>query len=67
MSQQCAYLETKKLYVPALQDGAFNEKPDAGFEGHFWCCHTGAEFGPDDRVVNLNTCSDPARGCHVAS
>ena len=64
MNRQCAHLETKKLFIPDLQDRAFSEKPDAGFEGHFWCCHTGAEFGPDDDLVNLNSCSDCTRGCY---
>ncbi len=67
MSKQCHYLETKKLYVPELREYAFTEKPDVGFEGHFWCCHTGAEFGPDDQVVNLKACSDCNRTCFKSS
>jgi hypothetical protein len=64
MNRQCIHLETKKLFVPDLQSSAFEHKPDAGYEGHFWCCHTGAEFGPDDEVVNLNACSDCNRSCY---
>ena len=60
----CTRLETKKLYIPDLQEQAFREKTGAGFEGHFWCCSTGAEFGPDDRVVNLRACSDCTRSCY---
>ncbi len=63
MSRQCANLETKKLYVPELRAEAFKEKIDAGYEGHFWCCRTSAEYGPDDEVVNLRACSDPQRRC----
>jgi hypothetical protein len=62
----CANLETKKVYVPALQDTAFKVKGDAGYEGHFWCCQTGAEFGPDDDLVNLNACSNCNRSCFEA-
>ena len=64
MSKQCYYLENKKLFVPELRERAFTEKPEAGWEGHCWCCHTGAEYGPDDQVVNLNACSDSTRGCY---
>ena len=66
MSQQCFYLETKKLHVPVLRAQAFTEKLDTGWEGHFWCCLTGAEFGPDDDVVNLNECTNCNRGCFKA-
>jgi hypothetical protein len=66
MNRQCVQLETKKLYVPDLREGAFAVKGYAGFEGHFWCSHTGAEFGPDDDLVNLNACSDCKRGCYEA-
>lgn len=64
MNEQCKYLDTKKLHVPELSRGAFIEKLHAGYEGHFWCCRTGAEFGPDDQVVNLIACSDCSRGCY---
>ena len=63
MNKPCYYLESKKLHVPVLRDGAFLEKADTGWEGHFWCCKTGAEFGPDDQLVNLNECCASGRGC----
>lgn len=67
MKAQCYYLETKKLYIPDLRDRAYSEKPESGFEGHFWCCRTGAEFGPDDEVVNRVACSDCTRSCFRTS
>lgn len=63
MNTPCYYLESKKLHVPELRKHAFLEKPDAGWEGHFWCCLTGAEYGPDDQVVNLVECSNCSRSC----
>ena len=60
----CMKLDTKKAHIPELRDGAFREKIDAGYEGHFWCSCTGAEVGPDDRVVNLKNCSSPDRTCY---
>ncbi len=63
-SEPCVNLGTKKLYVPALEADAFKEKPQPGFEGHFWCTCTGNEVGPDDRPVNLRGCSNPQRDCY---
>lgn len=66
-NHSCLNLETKKLYIPELQQHAFKEKDHSGYEGHFWCATTGAEFGPDDGVVNLKACSNCDRGCFEAS
>jgi hypothetical protein len=60
----CMDLETKKLFVPALQETAFKENPEAGWEGHFWCGKTACEVGPDDLQVNLRGCSNPERSCY---
>jgi hypothetical protein len=60
----CMNLITKKLFIPELQPDAFKEKPEAGFEGCFWCSCTATEVGPDDRQVNLRGCSDAGRGCY---
>ena len=60
----CMNLETKKLFIPALQETAFTENPEAGAESFYWCGCTACEVGPDDLQVNLRGCSNAERSCY---
>lgn len=62
--QYCKHLRSKKLYVAAEIDDAYNPAADGLSNcGHCWCNRTMAEVGPDDRQVNADACREP-RGCY---
>ena len=59
----CKHLRTKKMYVPALAEGAFaQEEDESAHSSHCWCNCTLTETGPDDRSVNPQNCA-AGRSC----
>jgi hypothetical protein len=56
-SEICRYLRTKKMFIPALADGAKDCSGDEpGHSPHCWCNRTLTETGPDDRHVSFESC-----------
>ncbi len=58
----CAYLRSKRMYVPAQADEVFSENSESGHTDHCWCNRTLSEVGPDDKLAGLEACS-PQRPC----
>lgn len=60
----CVHLRTKKMFIPAQADEAFEEKELPGSDSFCWCNVSMTEIGPDDRLVNAQDCSRPKRSCY---
>ena len=60
-SVPCRHLRTKRMYVPALAEGALDhEQNDQSF---YWCNRTLSALGLDDNTVHPCVCQ-PGRSCH---
>jgi hypothetical protein len=60
----CTYLRSKGMYVNATMEPVEDEASGYG-DGYFWCLKSLHQFGPDNDVVNRNTCN-PSRRCFEA-
>lgn len=63
-SSVCLHLRTKTLYVPEQAAESELDASEAGTARHCWCNKTMTPVGLDDRRVNTEACSDPARTCY---
>jgi len=59
----CRHLRTKRMYIPALAEGALDLNQDANDQSFYWCNRTLGALGLDDAPVHLCTCQ-PGRSCH---
>jgi hypothetical protein len=59
----CRFLRTKRMYIPALADGALDFKEDG--QACYWCNKTLSALGRDDNQVHPSLCQ-PGRACHEA-
>jgi|HubBroStandDraft_1064217.scaffolds.fasta_scaffold873622_1 hypothetical protein len=59
----CRYLRTKRMYVPALANGAVESESQTGDQSFYWCNKTQTALGIDDNPVNPCACR-PGRSCH---
>ncbi len=59
----CRHLRTKRMYIPALAEGALDLDQDANDQSFYWCNKTLSALGVDDAPVHLCTCQ-PGRACH---
>jgi hypothetical protein len=59
---RCIHLQSKTL---AVHGEAYVRDPgdEAGMTD-CWCVKTARALGPDDGLVSLKDCSDPARDCY---
>lgn len=62
----CSHLRTKKMFIPAQADEAFDEKALPGSDSFCWCNRSMTEIGPDDRLVNGPDCSKSSRICYCS-
>jgi len=62
-SVPCRHLRTKKMYIPALADGALDMEPSADDQSFYWCNRTLTALGRDDNPVHPCVCQ-PGRSCH---
>jgi hypothetical protein len=58
----CAFLRTKKMYIPAQADEVFQDQFESNRSEHCWCNRTLGEVGPDERLAGIEACS-PQRPC----
>lgn len=57
----CRHLRNKGMYV--YTDG--NVPEHEGYDNTIhWCLRSMKSFGPDDDVVDRESCCDPKRACH---
>jgi hypothetical protein len=59
----CRHLRTKRMYIPALAEGALDLDQDTNDQSFYWCNKTLAALGADDAPVHLCSCQ-PGRSCH---
>ena len=59
----CRFLRTKRMYIPALADGALDQKQDPNDQSFYWCNKTLSALGRDDNQVHPCLCQ-PGRSCH---
>jgi hypothetical protein len=59
----CRYLRTKRMYIPALAEGALEDDSNSGDQSFYWCNKTLAALGRDDNPVHPCVCR-PGRSCH---
>ncbi len=57
----CPLLMMKQILVHGLDDVVFDDRRYPG-DGYFWCQRTCMQVGPDDELVNVDTCR-PGRTC----
>ena len=62
-SNPCRHLRTKRMYIPALAEGALDLEPSADDQSFYWCNRTLAALGRDDNAVHPCVCQ-PGRSCH---
>jgi hypothetical protein len=62
-SMPCRFLRTKRMYIPALAEGALDFKEDD--QSFYWCNKTLSALGADDNQVHPCLCQ-PGRACHEA-
>jgi hypothetical protein len=60
----CRHLRSKGMYV-------YTDGVDMGFDHDydntiFWCLKTMKSFGPDDEMVERESCCRPGRACYQA-
>jgi hypothetical protein len=61
----CRFLRTKRMYIPALADGALDLTDEANDQSCYWCNKTQSALGRDDNQVHPSLCQ-PGRACHEA-
>ncbi len=61
----CRFLRTKRMYIPALADGALDQVQDPNDQSFYWCNKTLSALGRDDNSVHPCLCQ-PGRTCHEA-
>ena len=61
----CRHLRTKRMYIPALAEGALDMVPDSNDQSFYWCNRTLGALGVDDNTVTPCACQ-PGRSCHEA-
>ena len=61
----CRFLRTKRMYIPALAEGALDQEQDANDQSFYWCNKTLSALGRDDNQVHPCLCQ-PGRSCHEA-
>jgi hypothetical protein len=59
----CRHLRTKRMYIPAIADGALDLDQGDHDQSFYWCNKTLAALGIDDAPVHLCSCQ-PGRSCH---
>jgi hypothetical protein len=64
-SSICRHLRNKRMYIPALADGAVPADASENDESFYWCNRTLAALGRDDDRVHPCLCR-PGRSCHEA-
>lgn len=58
----CRHLRNKGMYV--YTDGAGGQAHDGYDNTIYWCLQSMKGFGPDDELVGVPDCHDPARSCY---
>jgi len=59
----CRHLRTKRMYIPALAEGALSLEQDTNDQSFYWCNKTLSALGKDDAPVSVCSCQ-PGRSCH---
>ncbi len=59
----CRHLRTKRMYIPAIADGALDADQTGHDQSFYWCNKTLGALGIDDSPVHLCSCQ-PGRSCH---
>jgi hypothetical protein len=59
----CRHLRTKRMYIPALAEGAFDAGSYEDDQSFYWCNKTLAALGEDDHQVHPCKCQS-GRSCH---
>ena len=62
-SLPCRHLRTKRMYIPALAEGALDIEPNHNDQSFYWCNKTLSALGVDDNQVHPCVCQ-PGRSCH---
>ena len=62
-SVPCRHLRTKRMYIPALADGALDIRPVNEDQSFYWCNQTLGALSLNDEPVHPCVCQ-PGRGCH---
>ena len=62
-SLPCRFLRTKRMYIPALAEGALDLDQDPNDQSFYWCNKTLSALGVDDNQVHPCLCQ-PGRACH---
>lgn len=62
-AQPCRHLRTKRMYIPALAEGALSTEIDPNDQSFYWCNKTLGALGRDDNQVHPCLCQ-PGRSCH---
>lgn len=57
----CPALMMKQILVHGLDDVLFDDRQYPG-DGYYWCERTCTAVGPDDELVDIDTCR-PQRAC----
>lgn len=61
----CCQLRHKGMYV--YTDAGTGSSHDDYDNTIYWCLKSMKSFGPDDDIVDRESCSDPNRSCYQAS
>ena len=61
----CRFIRTKRMYIPALAEGALDPATDHNDQSFYWCNKTLSALGRDDIQVHPSLCQ-PGRACHEA-
>jgi hypothetical protein len=62
-SSPCRHLRTKRMYIPALAEGALDSEQGHHDQSFYWCNRTLSALGRDDKAVHPCDCQ-PGRACH---
>jgi hypothetical protein len=62
-SLPCRHLRTKRMYIPALAEGALDFDQDNNDQSFYWCNKTLTALGSDDAPAHPCSCQ-PGRSCH---
>jgi len=62
-SVPCRHLRTKRMYIPALAEGALDLEQGSHDQSFYWCNKTLTAIGLDDKQVHPCDCQ-PGRTCH---
>ncbi len=62
-SVPCRHLRTKRMYIPALAEGALDLEQPHHDQSFYWCNKTLGALGADDASVHPKSCQ-PGRSCH---